>query len=125
MCLIATVPVDLSFDSDFSESDMPDQYNDLLLYKSVPEIVQRRMKDCREILMMHLNVNSLQSKIEEVKMLVKQFKAQVVFLTETKIDETYPDSQFAINNYHLFRNDRVKGGGGLMAYFPLWYHPSV
>ena len=50
-------------------------------------------------------------------MLVEQFKAQVVFLTETKIDETYPDSQFAINNHHLFRNDRVKGGGGLMAYF--------
>jgi len=51
-------------------------------------------------------------------MLVEQFKAQlVVFSTETKIDETYPDSQFAINNYHLFRNYRVKGGGGLIAYF--------
>ena len=50
-------------------------------------------------------------------MLVEQFKAQVVFLGETKIDGTYPNSQFAINNYHLYRNDRVKGGGGLMAYF--------
>jgi len=63
LCLIATLPVDLSFDSDFSEGDMPDQHNDLLLCKSVPEIVQRRMKDYREILMMHLNVNSLQSKV--------------------------------------------------------------
>ena len=26
-------------------------------------------------------------------------------------------SQFAISNYHLYRNDRVKGGGGLMTYF--------
>lgn len=117
LCLIATLPVDLSFHSYFSESDTPDQHNDLLLCKAVPEIVQQRKKDYREILMMNLNVNSLQNKIEEVKILVEQFKAQVVFLTETKIDETYPDSQFAINNYHLFRNDLVEGGGGLMAYF--------
>jgi len=53
--------------------------------------------------------NSLQNKIEEVRMLVEQFKAQVVFLGETKIDGTDPNSQFAINNYHLYRNDRVKG----------------
>lgn len=66
---------------------------------------------------MHLNVNSLQNKIEEVRMLVEQFEAHVVFLGETKIDGTYPNSQFAIKNYYLYRNDRVKGGGGLMAYF--------
>ena len=36
---------------------------------------------------------------------------------ETKIDGTYPNSQFAMNNYNLYRNDCVEGGGGLMAYF--------
>ena len=41
----------------------------------------------------------------------------MVFLGETKIDGTYPNSQFSINNYYLYRNDRVKSGGGLMAYF--------
>ena len=50
-------------------------------------------------------------------MLVEQFKAKVVFLGKTKIDGTYPNSQFANTNYHLNRNDRVKGGGVLMAYF--------
>lgn len=60
--------------------------------------------------------NSLSNKIE-VRVLVEQFKAQVIFLVETKIDATYPDSQFTISNYHLYRNDRVRGGGGLMAYF--------
>ena len=68
---------------------------------------------------MHLNVNSLQNKIEEVKMLIEQFKAQVVFLAETKIDGLYPSSQFAIRNcIDIYRSDdRVKGGRGLMAYF--------
>lgn len=78
------------------------RHNDLLLCKSVPEIVQRRKKDSREILVMHLNVNSLQNKVEEVKMLIEQFKAQVVFLAETKMDGLYPSSQFAIRNCHIY-----------------------
>ena len=73
-------------------------------------------KDTREILITHLNVNSLQNKVEEIGSLIKESKAQVVFLTETKIDRTYPDSQFAQSGYHIFRNDRKKGGGGVMAY---------
>ena len=65
---------------------------------------------------MHLNVNSLQNK-KEVELLIRQFKAQVIFLTETKIDASYPNSQFVIDNFNIYRNDRVKGGGGVMAYF--------
>ena len=117
LCLLATLPVDLSFSSDFSESDVANRHNDVVLCKSVPEVMQRKKKDSREILVMHLNVNSLQNMIEEVRMLVEQFKAQVVFLGETKIDGTYQNGPFAIDNHHLYRNDRVKGGGGLMAYF--------
>ena len=76
----------------------------------------RRTKKAREILLMHLNINSLQNKVEEVGLLIKETKAQVFFLTETKIDSTYPDSQFALSGYNIFRNDRKKGGGGVMAY---------
>lgn len=54
-------------------------------------------------------MNSLQNK-KEVELLNRQFKAQVIFLTETKIDASYP-------NIYIYRNDRVKGGGGVMAYF--------
>ena len=76
----------------------------------------RRTKKAREILLIHLNVNSLQNKVKEVGLLIKETKAQVFFLTETKIDSTYPDSQFALSGYNIFRNDRKKGGGGVMAY---------
>lgn len=82
-----------------------------------PEIVKRRSKDSREILLMHPNVNSLQNKKEELERLINQFKAQVIFLTETKIDASYSNGRFAINNLHIYGNDRVKGGGGVMAYF--------
>ena len=49
---------------------------------------------------------------------------QVVILTETKIDCTYPDSQFAQNGYSIYRNDRKKGGGGVMAYISDNYLPN-
>lgn len=82
---------------------------------SLPDPLQRTKK-AREIILIHLNVNSLQNKVEEVGLLIKATKAQVFFLTETKIDSTYPDSQFAQRGYNIFRNDPKKGRGGVMAY---------
>ena len=39
-------------------------------------------------------------------------------IEETKLDETFPDAQFMIENYQLplFRRDRNKKGGGKMAF---------
>ena len=39
-----------------------------------------------------------------------------MIVTETKIDSSYPNSQFSIPGYGLYRNDRKKGGGGILAY---------
>ena len=50
-------------------------------------------------------------------MLMRDLRAQVVFLTETKIDEFYPNSQFSVKGYNMYLKDRKKGGGGIMAYF--------
>ena len=67
---------------------------------------------------MHLNINSLQNKFEDLKLLINDFKAQVIFLSETKIDSSYPSKQVKIDGYNIYRKDRVKGGGGggVMAY---------
>ena len=37
-------------------------------------------------------------------------------VSETKIDRSYPDSQFLIPGYYLHRNDRKKGGGGVLLF---------
>ena len=66
--------------------------------------------------MFHQNVNSLQNKSEEIAMLMSDLKAQVVFLTETKIDKSYPNSQFSVEGYSMYWKDRKKGGGGIRAY---------
>ena len=46
-------------------------------------------------ILMHLTINSLKNKFEELKLINEQLKAS----TETKIDSIYPDSQFRLQNY--------------------------
>ena len=48
--------------------------------------------------------------------MIHKLKAHIIFIGETKIDSTYPNSQFNIPGYSLFRNDRKKGGGGILAF---------
>ena len=71
---------------------------------------------CNDILLCHLNINSIQNKFEELVPLIRKLKIHIIFISKTKIDSTYPDSQFAIPGYTLYRNDRKKGGGGILVY---------
>ena len=66
---------------------------------------------------MHLNINSRQNLFEELKLLNISLKAHELVIRETKIDGSYPSSQFRLPGYHIYRKDRIKGGGGLIAYF--------
>ena len=50
----------------------------------------------KNIVIGHLNVNSLRNKFEAVEKLV-QNKVDICFVSETKIDETFPNQQFMIN----------------------------
>ena len=69
------------------------------------------------MLIVHLNINSIQNKFEELKSINKQLKSHIIFLSDTKIDGSYPNSQFNLEGYHTFRQDKaIKGGGGLMAF---------
>ena len=40
----------------------------------------------------------------------------ILTIQETKLDKSFPDSQFTIDDYNMFRQDRKKGGGGIMVY---------
>ena len=40
----------------------------------------------------------------------------IFVLSETKIDESFPDKQFCLNNFRIFRKDRSQYGGGIMFY---------
>ena len=79
-------------------------------------LLVKRERNARNVLIADININSLQNKFEELNDIMTSLKAHVEVVSETKIDSSYPDQQFAIDRYQIFRNDRVKGGGGILAY---------
>lgn len=82
-------------------------------FASLPNL---RTDHSSEFLIGHLNINSYQNKFEEMKEIVLKLRIQVMMISETAIDSSYPDSQFAIPGYMIYRSDRNKGVGGILVY---------
>ena len=64
----------------------------------------------------YLNVNSINSKADEVLSLLETCQFDVLFIAETKIDGTYSNSLLAHSSYRITRRDQKKGGCGILAY---------
>ena len=79
------------------------------------ELERLRRQNGKELLIALLNINSIQNKFEELTDIIKAIHAHIMFVGETKIDSSYPNAQFSIPGYTLYRNDRKKGGGGILA----------
>ena len=62
----------------------------------------------------HLNINSLPSKIEELRQIAKNTNSPVIGLSETKLDKTIFDSEVSIPSYSLIRKDRNSKSGGVL-----------
>ena len=58
--------------------------------------------------LMHLNINSLLAKIDELRNITKCSNAAVTGITETKLDNIVYDSEVTIDGYSIVRNDRVE-----------------
>ena len=77
----------------------------------------------------HLNINSIRNEFDTLHNIVKGF--HTCFISESKLDNTFPINQFAIGGYKVFRRDRNRFGGGLILYInenipckPLSNHPT-
>ena len=62
----------------------------------------------------HLNINSIRNKFEMIVETITNF--DIILISKSKIDSTFPNKQFKINGYKLFRLDRNKLGKGLILY---------
>ena len=65
---------------------------------------------------LHINVNSLPSKIEELRNIVGCTKPAILGITESKLDSSIPDQEVNISGYSILRNDRNRNGGGVACY---------
>lgn len=62
----------------------------------------------------HLNINSFRNKFSLMQDIIKDF--DIMLISETKLDDSFPNKQFSIPNYKLCRRDRDRFGGGLLFY---------
>ena len=64
----------------------------------------------------HLNVNSLLSKIEELRTPTINTNISVLGITETKLDNIAGNEELKIDGCNLLRSDRKKNSGGVTCY---------
>ena len=87
--------------------------------ESLHGIAKMRQKYIDNPQISYLNVNSLRNKIHDIRNLTSQISPTILAISETKIDNSFPDSQFFIENYqnpNEYRKDRTKDGGGLITF---------
>ena len=64
----------------------------------------------------YININSIRYKHDHIVDLLGRNLLDILFVSETKIDDSFPNAQFAIDGYSMWRADRNQYGGGVMAY---------
>ena len=74
------------------------------------------LKNFNKPIIAHLNMNSLRNKFEFLISLIKS-NIDVFMISKTKLDESFPTSQFMINGFSPpFRLDRYDEAGGIILY---------
>ena len=65
---------------------------------------------------LHLNINILLSKIDELRHIARLTSAAVIGISESKLDHSVLTSEIQIDEYDLLRCDRNRHGGGVACY---------
>ena len=64
----------------------------------------------------HVNVNSFRHKFAHLQEILSQHRVDYFAISESKIDDSFPDAQFAVQGYNIFRQDNTSSSGGLIIY---------
>ena len=68
------------------------------------------------IIIGHLNINSIRNKFEMLSLSVAQY-VDILMLSETKLDSTFPSTQFLVNGFSIpHRLDRDSKSSGILLY---------
>ena len=81
----------------------------LLLYK-------QKKSNHNILIFSTLNANSIPNKLDDIRITIADF-VDILVITESKLDQSFPESQFFINRFSKpFRKDRNRHGGRLLMY---------
>ena len=71
----------------------------------------------KKLLCGYLNICSLRNKIHDLSLIIHDVPIDYFVISETKLDNSFPNAQLTINNYEIrARRDRDKHGVGLIEF---------
>ena len=94
-----------------SKSDNHDNNENI----SFPFLKKIQSEHPKNLIFRQLNVNSIRNKFESVHEII-QNTFDIFLACETKTDSSFPNQQFCIPEYRIFRKDRNARGGRLLFY---------
>ena len=81
----------------------------------LPILLKDRKRYYKNSLVGYLNINSLKNKTTDLRIILQDLKINYFVLSETKLDKSFPTSQFHLSGYKIReRKDRNKYGSGLI-----------
>ena len=76
-----------------------------------------RVKNVNRLIIGNLNINSTSNKFDQLKLFGQGGKVDILIVTETELDSTFPTSQFVIHGYiEPYRFDRNRNRGRVLIY---------
>ena len=84
--------------------------------RDVQHLKNIRMRNMNRIIIGHLNVNSLKNKFESLQEQING-NVDILLISETKLDNSFPNGQFMIREYSApYKIDRDTQGGAIMLF---------
>ena len=77
---------------------------------------QRAVFKKRGLYFVHININSLLPKIDELQYIAKLSEPAVIGISESKLDGSILSSEIQFKNYDLIRSNRNRHGGGVACF---------
>ena len=90
--------------------------NEIVDHLTNADLKSLRIRNLNKIVAGHLNINSIRNKFDFLAHQVKG-NTDILMISETKLDESFPPSQFFLDGYSVpFRFDRNGNGGEILLY---------
>ena len=89
---------------------------DLNSSENYQKLCQLRLKYPKNVIISYYNINSIRNKFNEIEYLLKG-KVDVLTIAESKIDSSFPESQFLMQGYSKpYKLDVSINSGGLLVF---------
>ena len=86
-------------------------FDNISLSECLSNLRQRNLNH----LLADININSIKNKFDQLVSSIKN-NIDILMISETKIDNSFPTMQFHIEGYCIYRLDRNEYGGGILVY---------